>query len=173
VRTAPAVPGLEVHTHLYRSAQVPWQLVSTVQDVLASRGCSDRLWDVLGALDVQLPIELAVFRLEYRLDQLDLDFLLGPLAACLEAHVLRIRDELPRFSFREQILLAGIAQGKTSAEMGRAIFRSASSVDSYIGVMLRRFETSRRIRLIALGYEAGVLPADFDSLAKLMARNYQ
>jgi DNA-binding CsgD family transcriptional regulator len=66
------------------------------------------------------------------------------------------------FTSREGEILALLAAGLSTDEVGRELHISAHTVTHHIGKMLNRLEASNRTELVARGYALGILhPRDW------------
>lgn len=70
--------------------------------------------------------------------------------------------EPPSFTSREAEILALLAAGLSTDEVGRELHISAHTVTHHIGKMMNRVEASNRTELVARSYVLGVLcPLDW------------
>jgi DNA-binding CsgD family transcriptional regulator len=75
---------------------------------------------------------------------------------------MRTASESLTFTSREAEILALLAAGLSTDEVGRELHISAHTVTHHIGKMLDRVEASNRTELVARGYALGVLrPQDW------------
>jgi DNA-binding CsgD family transcriptional regulator len=70
---------------------------------------------------------------------------------------MRTVSEPPGFTRRETEILALLAVGLSTDEVGRELHISKHTVTHHIGKMMNRVEASNRTELVARGYALGVL----------------
>lgn len=70
---------------------------------------------------------------------------------------MRAVSEPPDFTSREAEILALLAAGLSTNEVGRELHISGHTVTHHIGKMMNRIEASNRTELVARGYALGVL----------------
>jgi DNA-binding NarL/FixJ family response regulator len=79
------------------------------------------------------------------------------LRTCQQAREPHAESPLERLSEREREVLALTAEGYSSAEVGRKLFFSPRTVDTYRARLMQKLGLSHRAELVRLALDTGVL----------------